>query len=101
MFSWILLNIAHATSHEITNPLKAKTISALIQEIANFFLTMTAGVATLVILYGAFQLLTSGGQEEKRTQGRNTIVYAMIGVLVVLMSVGLVELVANILGGNS
>lgn len=99
MFSWILLNIAHA--EEIINPLRATTISGLIMDIANYFLTLTAGVATLAILYGAFLLLSSGGNAEKVTQGRNTIVYALIGVVGVILSVGLVSLVASILGGTA
>ena len=92
-------NVAHA--EEIVNPLYATTVGELVTQIANYFLTLTAGVATLAILYGAFQILSSGGEEEKWRQGRRTIVYAMIGVVGMLLSVGLVGLVADILGGRA
>lgn len=99
MFSWFLINVVHA--EEIVNPLKAKTITDLVDQVANYFLTLTASVATLAILYGAFQLLSSGGNPEMATKGRNTIVYAMIGIVGVILSVGLVSLVASILGGKA
>ena len=89
-------NVAHA--EEIVNPLKATTISALIHDILNFFYGITAGIAALAVLYGAFLLLSSGGREEQVTKGRNTIAYAMIGIVGVTVAVGLVGLVADILG---
>jgi flagellar biosynthesis protein FlhB len=99
MFSWMLLNVAHAET--ITNPLKVGTIGELIKEIANYFYVLSASVATLAILYGAFLLMSSGGMPEKVTQGRNIILYALLGVFLIFISLGLVNLVVDILGGTS
>lgn len=90
-----------AKTIEITNPLNPKidTIGKLINVVATYFVNISAAVATLAILYGAFLLLSSGGNTEQVTKARNTIFYACLGFVVALVSVGLVNLVIDILGG--
>jgi hypothetical protein len=52
----------------------------------------------LVILWGAFQYVTAFGQEEKTTRAKNTIYYALIGILVIACSLAIIGLIWQIFG---
>ena len=56
-------------------------------------------VVTLMILIGAFQILTAAGNPEKLKMGRNTILYAVIGFAVVLFASGITSIIQSILSG--
>jgi len=55
-------------------------------------------VATIVIIYGAFQMLTASGDPEKFKKGEKTLLYAAIGFGALVLSVGIADLIKNILG---
>ncbi|GEM_PF-1906092 len=92
----LLINTAHAIT--IANPLGYNTISDLICGIAAALAVIAGAVAVVMVLYGAFQILTAGGEPKKFEEGKHTIVYAAIGLAVVLLAGGIVSLVGNILG---
>lgn len=54
-------------------------------------------LVTVTLIYGGFLFLSSGGQEEKITKGKKTILYSVIGVMIILSAYGIVLLVVRIL----
>ncbi len=82
----------------IQNPLKARSFTELFVGIANWLAGIIASVAVLVIIFGGFQYLTSGGNEEKIAQARRTIQWAIIGLIIVIMSWSLLKTILSILG---
>ncbi len=84
----------------IPNPLKVNTISELISRIANYIFWIATAIFPLVIVYGAFQLLTTGGDTEKAIMGRKTITYAIIGYALILIANGIPKIIAEILGSK-
>lgn len=54
----------------------------------------------LMILWGGFQILTSAGDPEKLKNGKQTILYAVLGFLIVLAANGAVSLLSELLGGS-
>jgi hypothetical protein len=51
------------------------------------------------LLYGAFLWITSGGEEDKVAKARNTMMYAVIGIVLLVASLVIFVVVAgNILG---
>ncbi|GAH61373.1 unnamed protein product, partial [marine sediment metagenome] len=54
--------------------------------------------AAIMVLFGAFTLLTAGGAPEKVTSGRNYIIYAAIGLAVGLFAKAIPALVRVIMG---
>jgi len=54
----------------------------------------------LVILWGTFQYITAFGQEEKTTRAKNTIYYALIGILAIACSLAIVSLVWQVFGNR-
>ncbi len=112
LLGWILnIKLAFAdggatvnnSGQTLPNPLgEGTTITGLITRIAGYLFGISLSVAVIMILYGAFQMLTSAGDPKKFQDGKKTIIYALIGVGVVVIAGGLPVLIGNLLtGGNS
>lgn len=64
------------------NAVAAKPIATIIG-----LLTLIVGVACVVmIIYGGFRFITSGGNSESTKAARNTIIYALVGLATVLLA---------------
>ena len=87
-------------SIEIPNPLKTKSIAELIDRIVNYIIGIATLIFPLIIIYGAWQFLSAGGDMEKVTTARKTITYAVIGYILILLSKGITMIVAQFLGVN-
>lgn len=57
-----------------------------IYTIINIFLVLAAIVAVIFLILGGIQYITSQGDEEKATKAKNTILYAVIGLIVIGIS---------------
>ncbi len=84
---------------QIPNPLgNVKTFGELINRLVNWLLIIGAPILTLMIIIGAFQIMTGAGEPEKITKGRHTITYAIIGYALLLISTGITKIIADVLG---
>lgn len=100
MFASPILAQTTKSQIEIPNPIKTKSIAELIDRIVTYLITIATIIFPLVIIYGAFQLLSTGGDVEKAIMGRKTITYAVIGYVLILVSKGITMIVAEILGAR-
>ncbi len=58
-----------------------------------------AGIVTLFfVVFGGFKFLTSGGEKEKVEGARKTITWALIGLIVIFLSFGIVRLIGQVTG---
>lgn len=55
-------------------------------------------VAVIMIIVAGIKFMMAGGDEEKRRGARNTLIFALVGVAVVILSQGMVEAVKNFFG---
>lgn len=85
---------------KLTNPLSCDDLTCVVQKIINGIFTLSIPVTVLMVLVGAFQLLTAGGQEEKIKEGKNTIRWAVIGFGLVIISLGLVKIIMELVGAR-
>ena len=92
-------NPLDSDSIQIQNPLKVGSIEGLINSMGNYLVGISAAVLTVMVLWGAFQFMTSGGNEERVSKGKKTIYWAILGFIVLLVASGLASVVADILGG--
>ena len=74
------------------------SIPALIDKITTFLVEAAAPIVTIMILVGAFKMLTAAGNENKFQEGKKTITYAIIGMAVVLLSKGVTSIIKDFLG---
>jgi magnesium-transporting ATPase (P-type) len=81
----------------ICNPLTATSFEAMVDKVINFFFTLSLALVPLIIIIGAFYILTAGGDPKKVATGREIIVYSLIAFAIILLAKGLVAMIKNIL----
>jgi hypothetical protein len=70
-----------------------QTISDTIKRIVNIFSAIIGIVAVIMIIYGGFKYISSGGDSGNVTSAKNTIIYAVIGLIIVAMAQFIVQFV--------
>lgn len=63
--------------------------------VADFILGITGALMLLMFVYGGFTWLTSAGNKERVEKGRQAIVAAVIGLVIVFSSYLIIEFVKN------
>ncbi len=61
-------------------------VNDLIKDIINIFSIVVGVVAVVMIIYGGFRYITSGGDSGNVTTAKNTILYALVGLLIVVFA---------------
>ncbi len=91
-----------ATSTVLENPpTNINSIDAIIEvinKIAAVFFTVFIVIAVIFFLLAAFQYLTSSGDTEKTGKAKNTLIYAVVAVVVALLAGGLVSVIRGFIG---
>ena len=67
--------------------------NAAVQGIVNFVIATIGAVAVAFIIYGGIQYSMSAGDSSKVTKAKNTILYAVIGLIVAVMAFAIVNFV--------
>lgn len=78
---------------ELKNPIQAKDFQTLIGQVIKAVLGVVGSIALLMFIYGGFLWMTSSGNEQKITQGKNVITWATIGLAIIFLSYTLVNFV--------
>lgn len=86
---------------QIQNPLKGGTVPQVLDAVANFLFAIGLALVTVMVLWGGFQMLTSAGNPAQIDKGKQTLLWAIIGTVVLLVSFSITKLIQNILGGES
>ena len=77
------------------------TIFGLIGIVLTWLLTFAGIIATVFLIVGGYQYITSGGNEELAEKGKKTLINSVIGIVVVVLAVTIVTIVTNTLGQSS
>lgn len=83
----------------LKNPLQGdiKSIGGLIDLLSQFLLNLAIPISVILILYGGFLMLTSGGVPARYQTGINAVKWAVIGFAIVIIGKGFVALIKSIL----
>lgn len=73
----------------------------LIIKAINILLGVAALIAVLFLVIGGFRYITSAGNDEQAKKGRNTIINALIGLVVIILSYVIVQAVNRAVSTNS
>ncbi|MBU1000628.1 pilin [Patescibacteria group bacterium] len=68
-------------------------LSSLVNDFLTFIIGISGGLAFLMMLLGAFQMLTSAGNPETINTGRERLTSAIIGLLFVIFTVLLLQII--------
>ena len=55
-------------------------------------------VAFVVFVYGMFEMISSQDDSDKRKNGKNAILWGVIGMVIMVSVYGIIRLIANTLG---
>jgi len=82
---------------ELCNPLPASDIPSLLGNVLRALFAVLGSVALLMFIYGGFVWLTSGGEAEKIQKGKDTMVWAVLGIAIIFASFAIVTFVIDTL----
>lgn len=75
---------------------------SLIRRIINIMLYAIGVISVVMLIFGGFRYVISGGQKEAVTAAKNTILYAIVGLLIAIFAYAIVQFVIGaVVGGGS
>lgn len=77
------------------------SLRELIQTILNYFLGFLGFVATLMVIYGGVLYVTSAGNDESVGKAKKILMYAVLGIIIILISFALINTVLGAGTGGS
>lgn len=84
---------------EFPNPFEYDTIQELVDDIINLIFILSWILAPLMIIIGAFYIMSSGGDPSRRQTGIKIIQYALIGAGMILGAKLIVWFIREFLSG--
>lgn len=79
-----------STTGQVT---KSQNLSQLISNVVKLILSVALAIAILFVIIGGYQYITSAGNEEKSTKGRQTLTNAIIGIIIIIFSYMIVTVI--------
>ncbi|MDO8492056.1 MAG: hypothetical protein Q7S34_00225 [bacterium] len=100
MFFVVPVFFAYAV--DIENPLGPgnTTFEAVISRIADFAVLIATPIAVIVILYAGVLFMTSAGDVEKVKKAKRALLWALVGLGIVLIGRGFIAIIRDALSGG-
>lgn len=73
-------------------------LRGIVLTIINFFLTFLGLLAVVMVIYGGFLYVSSGGNDESTGKAKKILLYAVVGIIIIIASFALVN---TILGAGT
>jgi cytochrome bd-type quinol oxidase subunit 2 len=97
------LSVTNSTTCTATAGTAGNSVDTFITNLVNVFSVVVGVVAVIMIIIGGFRYITSGGDSNNISSAKNTIIYAIIGLIVVALAQFIVQFVlgrvGNLAGG--
>ena len=116
IFNFKIIQIVYATSNPtaldqtlitdcptgqpcLTNPLgEGATPQILIGRMINAVLGLVGSLALVMFIYGGFTWMLSAGNQEKVQKGKNILIWASLGLIIIFTAYALVKFVFSSIG---
>ena len=85
------------TSLEFSNPLAAETFIELLQSIQTWLFNLALPIAVMVIVISGIMMMASGSKPDWFTKGKKMLLWAVIGLAVILIGEGFLKLIESII----
>ncbi|HVY67398.1 MAG TPA: hypothetical protein VHA30_00660 [Patescibacteria group bacterium] len=76
-------------------------VNSLIHTVINWLLGIAFGIAVLFLIIGGFWYITSAGNEETAEKGKGTAINAIIGIIIIILSYVIINVVSNLVSSSS
>lgn len=63
----------------------------IVREVIEWGIWFVGAIALVFVIYGGITYVMSGGDSEKTTKARNTLLYAVAGIIVVVLALALIN----------
>lgn len=80
------------------SPLGQSSFMDVLNTVLVTAIKIAAPIASLMVIYGAFKILTAGAKPENLKEGRQIIFWAIVGFIIILVAGGITSVVTNFLG---
>lgn len=84
-----------ASKNAVKGLMSEKKIEVFVSDTVKYFLTFVSLIAVVYFIYAGFQLMVSGGDEEKAKKTKKIMVYVIAGIILIWVSYFLVAIVIN------
>jgi len=101
LFSVLLFPLFTYADVTFDSPINATSVEAVITGIVNWTYTIALVVAPLMIIVGAFYLITAAGDPERVNTGKKIITWTIVGIVVVLLAGSVKAIIESLLGGST
>lgn len=78
-----------------SDPAKRKSLQERIRQVVNVILFVLGAIAVIMIIIGGIRYVVSAGDSSAITGAKNTILYAVIGLVVAILAFAIVNFVVN------
>ena len=72
----------------------------IVSDVTNTLLFITGALAVIMIIWGGIRYAISGGNSNSVTAAKNTILYAIVGLIIAFLSFAAVNWILSILSGD-
>ena len=86
------------TDWQIEQGLCEEGLRNMVLTIVNWFLFFLGLIATIFLIYGGFLYITSAGNDDNVNKAKKIIIYAAIGLILILVAAVLVNALVNMIG---
>ena len=96
----LLNNLPHQTGEGLIRATdwSSLTIGGIISLVLPYIFVLAGLALLLMLIFGGFQLMTSAGDPKGMEAGKNRVMYAIIGFLIIFASFWLVQILQVIFG---
>lgn len=85
------------TNVELENPIGAKDLTELASAVANTLIKLAIPIAVIIIIWAGIQFFLANGNSEKVSKAKQTLLWTMVGLAVILIGSGFIDLIKDIL----
>lgn len=86
------------TACAVSDPTAENRVNNIIKLVINIFSIVVGFISIIMIIFGGMKYILSGGEASNITAARNTIMYAIIGLVIVALAQILVRFVLSRVG---
>lgn len=83
------------TTVQVDNIPKVTVTATTVGAVLSAAFTVIGGLATMFLLVGAVRYVTSNGDQGQMAQAKNTILYAVVGIVISLSAFAIVQFVVG------
>jgi uncharacterized BrkB/YihY/UPF0761 family membrane protein len=79
----------------------ANSFTSLTMLIISAMLFIAGMLAVVFVIIGGYQYMTSAGNEEQAEKGKQNVINAVIGIVIIILSYVIITVIANLVSGSS